>query len=65
MSSDMDDNHISPFTDVKFTGTLCQSRTFYFANFFEKLILIACISAAGQIDAFFVKFANELASCYR
>ena len=41
--------------------------TFTFASFFEKLILIAFIWAAGQIDAFFVKikFVNMLASRYR
>ena len=41
--------------------------TFNFGSFFEKLILIAFIKAAGQIDAFFVeiKFANELDSRYR
>ena len=47
-------------------GVLTSGR-FTSASFFEKLILIAIILAAGQIDAFSVKikFANELASRYR
>ena len=36
-----------------------------FASFFEKLILIAFISATGQIDAFFVKLANFTDSLLR
>ena len=57
----MDDNHRSTFTDVKFAikDVLTLGRL-TFASYFEKLILIAFI-ATGQIGAFFVKFANELA----
>ena len=54
-------SHSLPIKDVLTLGRLT------FASFFEKLILIAFILAAGQSDAFFVKikFANELASRYR
>ena len=48
--------HSLPIKDVLTLGR------FTFASFFEKLILIAFILAAGQIDAFFVKikFAKTL-----
>ena len=74
MWSDVDDNHISTFTDAKPARTLANQGRFDLGTFYCKFLShdryansLLFISAAGQIDAYFVKtkFTNEFASRYR